>query len=302
MDISGIGALNVDKIYRVPRIGKEGEEIPVLDVYEAPGGSAANTVVALARLGLETGFIGVVGKDREGRLILEEMERSGVSTECIEEVEEPTGTVIALVDREGERTMYAYPGANNMLEINESNLECVRKSAYLHLSSFVMDESFLAQSKILQSTEAQRISFSPGMLYARHRCLLELKELIARSDVIFLNREEAFHLTGNRYKRGAEELVRLGAGMVAVTLGEEGCYIKTAGEVLRVEGEKAEPVDTTGAGDAFAAGFLYGLIKGYEYKVCGRIGNFMAARCIERLGARAGLPHRNGLEDFLAEL
>jgi len=299
MQVSGIGALNVDRIYRVPRIGREGEELPVLGVFEAPGGSAANTTVALSRLGISTGFIGVVGRDREGRLILEEMEREGVDTSCISRVEEPTGTIIALVDEEGERTMYAHPGANNELEVKEGNLKCALDSEYLHMSSFVMDRSFLQQLDLLHQAEAQKISFSPGMLYSRHRCLLELKDFISRSEVIFLNREEAFELTGSRYPQGARELVRMGARNVVVTLGKEGCYICSGEEELGVKGEEVKVVDTTGAGDAFAAGYMWGMIGGYEQELRGRIGNYVAARCIESIGAREGLPYEGEVEKWI---
>ncbi len=302
MDVVGIGALNVDKIYRVPRIGREGEELPVLEALEAPGGSAANTIVALSRLGLSTGFIGTIGDDSDGNFILNDLEREGVNTECIERVKEHTGVIIALVDEKGERTMYAYPGANDTFKVKDFNLKCAKNADYLHLSSFVGETSFLSQLELLENIEDRKVSFAPGMLYAKYRCLLELRDIIARSKIIFLNREETFHLTGNQYKKGAKDLIMMGAEMVAVTLGKEGCYIRTKEKEIKVEAEEVKVVDTTGAGDAFAAGFLYGLINNYEPEICARIGNFVAARCIEHLGARAGLPNKEALQEFIEKL
>ncbi|GBE55785.1 MAG TPA: carbohydrate kinase family protein [Euryarchaeota archaeon] len=301
MDVAGIGALNMDKIYRVPRIAREGEELPVIEVYEASGGSAANTIVALSRMGISTGFIGVVGKDSEGRKILRDMVKEGVNTECMEKFGGHTGVIIVLVDNNGERTMYAYPGVNNLFEIKDSMLRCAENAKYLHVSSFVGEKSFLSQLDLIQNLK-NKISFAPGMLYTKYKNLSELRDFISKSKVIFLNREEASYLTGKQYENGARDLIMMGAEIVAVTLGRDGCYIRTGDKEIRVEAENVRVVDTTGAGDAFAAGFLYGLVRGYEPETCARLGNFTAARCTEHLGARDGLPFKEAVEEFITRL
>ncbi|WP_457555037.1 carbohydrate kinase family protein [Candidatus Pyrohabitans sp.] len=195
--------------------------------------------------------------------------------------------------------MYAYPGANDLLKLTEEAIAYASRARYLHFSSFVGDYGLEAQRALLAK---QRLSFAPGMLYARERCLVELKELISASEVIFLNRDEAFHLTGNEYERRAEMLLDMGAKMVVVTLGEEGCVIASGSGRIRVPALKTKVVDTTGAGDAFATGFLYGLLKGYDLETCRKLGNFVAARCIAKVGARAGLPTKREVEEFLEGL
>ena len=258
--------------------------------------------MGLARLGARTGFIGAVGRDSDGDFLIAELQREGVDTSAIERVDAATGIIIALVDEKGERSMYAYPGANDLLKLSEKSIAYASRARYLHFSSFVGDYGLEVQRALLAKLEKQKLSFAPGMLYAKERCLVELKEFISASEVIFLNRDEAFHLTGNEYRRGAEMLLHMGTRIVVVTLGGEGCFIACGEEKLHVPGIKTKVVDTTGAGDAFAAGFLYGLIKGFDLETCGKLGNFVAARCISHMGARAGLPTKREVEEFLEGL
>jgi ribokinase len=294
MDVIGIGALNIDKLYIVDRIARIGEEVAIKSLKQAPGGSAANTIVALSRLGLKTGFIGRVGRDREGDFLLGDLEREGVDTGGVARVNDPTGLIVGFVDKEGERVLYAYPGANDTLAIDQKNLDYAKKARFLHLSSFVGERSYQAQKKLLKELTGVGISFAPGMLYVRKK-LKALELMIRKSSVIFLNREETELLTGEDYTRGVDELLGMGAGMVAVTLGKKGCYIAGEGESHTIGGVPTKAVDTTGAGDAFAAGFLYGLLKGKGLEECGRIGNWVASRCIAEVGARAGLPYERDL-------
>jgi ribokinase len=106
-------------------------------------------------------------------------------------------------------------------------------------------------------------------------------------------------LTDKSYERAADELLGMGAEVIVVTLGEGGCYVASSQTSHIIEAYKTKVVDTTGAGDAFAAGFLYGLLRGKSLPECGRLGNWVAARCISKAGARAGLPYRDELASFL---
>lgn len=299
MEVIGIGALNFDRLYRVPRAAGPGEELRVLERFTGGGGSAANTIVGLARLGVKTGFIGVVGEDREGELLLEELRRERVDTEGVTRIKGRTGEIIGVVDNRGERILYAYPGVNDSLEIDASKLEYAGKARFLHLSSFVGEPSYHAQKNLLKLRN--KISFSPGTLYAR-KGIAELKAVIKRSEVVFLNREELRLLTGEELKPGVKKLLEAGAKAVAVTLGEKGCYIASTELEETVPGYPVKVVDTTGAGDAFAAGFLYGMLQDLEPPECGKLGNKLASLCIAAMGARTGLPRREEIEDFISAL
>jgi len=290
VEIIGIGALNIDKLYLVERIGAAGEEIGIDSASEQPGGSAANTIAALARLGIKTGFIGRVGDDADGAYLRSEMAKEGVDTQGIEVARGRTGSAIVLVDPGGERSMYVHPGVNDALSFTLGNLSYVKSARCLHLSSFVDETIIDVQSEILDRSKAE-ISFAPGMLYAR-RGLDALRGTISKTRVVFLNRDEIEMLTGSGYREGAGELNEVGAEIVAVTLGGDGCYIRTSDAEVSVLSFAARVVDTTGAGDAFCAGFLYGLLNDEPLGVCGRLGNFVAAKCIEAVGAREGLPRK----------
>ena len=288
VEIIGIGALNMDRLYLVERIAEPGEEVRIDAVSEQPGGSAANTIVGLARLGIQTGFIGMVGDDADGARLRLEMERDGVDMQGIGIAHGRTGIAIVLVDGRGERSMYVYPGVNDTLSMTPENLSYAKSAKYLHLSSFAGENQFEMQKSVLKESEV-RISFAPGMLYAQ-KGIDALQEIISQTGIIFLNRDEIEMLTGAGYRNGAERLNEIGAAVVVVTLGRDGCYIRTPDAETAVPGYGARVVDTTGAGDAFCAGFLCGHLNGRPLDECGRLGNRVAARCIEAVGARAGLP------------
>jgi len=289
-DVIGFGALNVDKLYKVNKIAKEDEESFVLGFQEAPGGSAANTIAGLARLGLKTGYIGKVAKDHEGKLLLKDFKREKVDTSGI--IIAPTGrsgVATGYVDVKGQRALYVDPGVNDTLEFGEISLEYASQAEFLHLTSFVGEKPFKAQKRLVKELPNVKVSFDPGEIYAR-KGLAMLKTLVERSFVVFPNESEVKMLTGKGLKEGSEILIRKGAGIVAVKLGEKGCYVTDGNEYHQVEPYKAKVVDTTGAGDAFCAGFLYGLIRGKDLYTCAKLGNFVASRCITETGARTGLP------------
>jgi ribokinase len=291
-DFIGFGALNVDKLYKVDKIASAEEESFIYSFKEACGGSAANTIVGLARLGLKTGYIGKLAVDNEGKRLLEEFKREGVDVRGI--VVSKTGrsgTVLGFVDLKGERALYVDPGVNDTLGFEEINMEYALKTKFLHLTSFVGETPFQAQKKLVESLpKSVKLTIDPGELYAR-RGLSGLKFVLDRAFAVMPNAGELKLLTGeDNYKEGAEKLLAEGVKIVAVKLGRKGCYLTNGEEEYMVPPFKVQAVDTTGAGDAFSAGFLYGLATNRPLKQCGEIGNFVASRCITQIGARNGLP------------
>lgn len=300
-DVIGFGALNVDRFYCVNKIAREGEESFILSMNEAPGGSAANTIVGLARLGAKVGFVGKVAQDHEGELLLSDFKRENVSTEGIVVADHGhSGTVSAFIDIKGERALYVHPSVNDSLTLNEINFNYAKQTKFLHLTS--MDEKpFQAQKKLIEELPNVRVSFDPGEIYAR-KGLSKLKPIIKRSFVVMPSENELKMLTGQNFKRGAATLLKEGARIVAVKLGQKGCYIANGKENHVIPAIGTKVIDTTGAGDAFCAGFLYGLIKNKDLYECGRLGNFVASRCISKVGARTGLPRTSDLGRFILEL
>ncbi len=293
VDIIGIGALNYDRLYAVGKIALGGGEESAGAPTEAPGGSAANTIAGLSRLGIRTGLIGTVGRDKEGDFILADLKKEKVDTSCVRMAEGQTGAIIGFVDGSGERALYAYPGVNDSLNITKKCERYARSARYVHLSSFVGGDALKAQKKILK-VKGPKISFAPGALYAKK--FRSIKPLIKRSSILFLNREEAELMTKKGYRDAATELAKVGADIVAVTLGNKGCYVLDESGNYSVKAYKSRAIDTTGAGDAFAAGFLHGILSGKDIKICAKMGNWAASRCVSRNGAREGLPYKRDLK------
>ncbi len=189
------------------------------------------------------------------------------------------------------------------MEIDDINLDFIAKSDFLHLTSFVNDDQLNLQKKMVESlNERTKLCFSPGSLYAKLG-FSAISSIINKTHVMFLNEAEAKILTGcDSYEEASENLIEKGCKVTVVTLGEKGCYITDGSQKVHVNAFETDVVDTTGAGDAFCAGFLYGLSQERELAICGKIGNFIASRCISKIGARTGLLNQEELEKGITDL
>jgi ribokinase len=292
LDVIGFGALNVDRLFKVNRIAAAEDESVVTGYVEACGGSAANTMVSLARLGRKVGFIGKIGRDSEGRMLTEDFGKEGVDTKGIITAKHGrSGKVMGFVDKYGQRALYIDPGVNNAISFQEIDIGYASNTHFLHLSSFAGDKSFEAQKKLLEKLpEEVKVSFDPGALYSRFG-MVKLRTIIDKTYLMMPNAGELAALTGETdYKIGARLLFDKGVRVVAVKLGSNGCYVTDGKEGQAVEPYRVKVVDTTGAGDAFDAGFILGLLLRKSLYKAGKIGNFVASRCIATMGARPGLP------------
>ncbi|MFC1897155.1 carbohydrate kinase family protein [Chloroflexota bacterium] len=315
--VVGLGALNVDQMYRVERILDDGEAV-VNEAKSFPGGSAANTIYGLAKLGVTTGHTGVVGSDEEGKMLLHDFQKAGVDTSQIRvKPEVKTGSVLCLSDKLGRRSLYVVPGANSLLTLDDLDLNYINQAKWLHLSSFADDRQFKVLFELIDKLDSSvKLSFAPGVLHAVKELAI-LSPILNRTHLLFANQREIWHLTGEDVINGAKSCLKQGCHMVTVTLGK-GMSIKlghrtvTAVAYIRdAENEYAiEPssrdmiseVDATGAGDAFAAGFLYGLLREKELNECGNLGDIVARFSLTKLGAREGLPTINKLKQRYHEL
>ena len=305
IEVVGLGALNIDHMYRVERILADGEAV-VNEAKSFPGGSAANTIYGLAKLGVNTGYTGVVGGDAEGKILLQDFQKVGVDTSQIRvKPEAKTGSVLCLSDRLGRRSLYVIPGANNLLTIDDLDLTYINQAKWLHLSSFADDRQFKVLLELIDRLDSSvKLSFAPGVLHAIKELAI-LSPILNRTHLLFVNQREMRHLTGEDVIAGAESCLKQGCRMVVVTLGkgmrlELGhrtvtavCYIRDAENEYAIEPSRQDiisEVDATGAGDAFAAGFLYGLLKGKGLNECGCLGDIVARFSLTKLGAREGLP------------
>ncbi|MFC1592642.1 carbohydrate kinase family protein [Candidatus Omnitrophota bacterium] len=301
IDVVGLGALNIDCLYKVEHILNDGEAV-VEETKLSPGGSAANTIYGLAKLGVNTGFTGVVGDDDEGKMTLEDFQKVGVDTSQIGiKSRAETGSVVCLSDRLGKRSLYVMPRANNLLTIDDLDLTYINQAKMLHISAFVDDRQFDVLLELVGKLDLSvKISFSPGALYSS-KGLNALTPILTRTHALFINESEIQQLTKEDVATGAESCLKQGCHMVAVTLGKginhktvtATSYIRDSNYEYVIEpGNKniISALDTTGAGDAFATGFLYGLLNGKGLEECGRLGDITSRFSITKMGAREGLP------------
>ncbi len=290
LQVIGFGALNMDYLYKVDRLVLDGET-GIQHTTRSPGGSAANTIYGLSRLGAKVGLLGAVGDDEDGRAILSDLKQSGVDISHVRIVDGvSTGSAIGFVDETGRRALYVSPGANSRIEREDIELAYVAQASILHLTSFVDEKQLAVQGWLVEEVPPQvQVSFAPGSLYTK-RGADALSTILRRTDFLFVNEDEVEDLGG------LGSLLDRGCQVVAITLGEKGCRVVRATapgcpeEDHLIEAVATPVVDTTGAGDAFAAGFLYGVLGGKDLFTCGRLGNLVASRAIAAMGARTNLP------------
>ena len=321
IEITGLGALNIDHLYKVERILDDGETV-VSEAKSSPGGSAANTIYGLAKLGVNAGFTGVVGDDAEGKILIQDFQKAGVDTSQIRvKPRVKTGSVVCLSDRLGRRSLYVTPGANNLLTMDDLDLTYINRARMLHLSSFADDRQFKILLELMDRLDlSTKLSFAPGALYAK-KGLKALAPILSRTHILFINRNEIKQLTGEDIINGAESCLKQGCSIIVVTLGKgislelgKGIshktviatgYIRDAKTEHAIQSSNQDVVsqaDTTGAGDAFATGFLYGLLRGKGLEECGRLGDIVARFSITKLGTRQGFPTLNQLAQRYREL
>jgi ribokinase len=289
-EVLGFGALNRDVLYRVPEILLDGETI-VQSVTVTSGGSAANTCRALARWGVGTGFVGAVGDDPDGRAMLADLRDSGIDISQVRiKPGAPTGRVMGLVDPQGRRALYVEPGANDCLGQSDINMEAIAQARLMHFASFVGPAQLTLQEWLAeQLSPSATLSFAPGQIYTRLG-RERLGRILRRTAVLFVNESEAQQLGG------VESLCRCGCEVVVETLGSRGSRVTFAGGSFHTPAFPSAVVDTTGAGDAFAAGFLFGWLREKPPETCARWGNWTASRVIQAPGANSNLPTAEKLE------
>jgi len=299
IEVIGIGAMNMDQVYSVERILGDGETT-VEEFRQSPGGSAVNTIYALSKLGISTGFIGAVGDDKAGEALVRDLESVGVDVSQVKVMRGArTGLVQCFSDKRGRRALYVLPGANSLL--TGADMDYIGQAKILHLSSFADKEQLVIHKELVAKIPPSiKVSFAPGSIYAA-KGISALESIIKKSHIMFLNREEAEELTCTDFQPGAQRLRKLGCQIVAVTLGagmRKGnttatCYVASSEGEYMIEAKttKKKPGgDTIGAGDAFAAGFLYGFLRSKDLSECGHLGDMLARLSTRKIGARAGLP------------
>ncbi|HLJ00784.1 MAG TPA: adenosine kinase [Bradyrhizobium sp.] len=275
---------------------------------EMSGGSAANTIVGVASLGARAAYIGKVRDDQIGRLYTHDIRAAGVAFETKPAAGGPaTGCSYILVTADGERTMNTYLGAAQDLTPADIDADQIAASALIYLEGYLWDPTSAKEAFVKASTIAHQagrqvaLTLSDSFCVDRYRD--EFLQLMREGtvDLVFANEAELHSLYQTSDFETALKQLRSDIGLAAVTRSEKGCVVASKQGVLAVPAFPIDKiVDTTGAGDLFAAGFLFGLSRGVEYENAGRLGALAAAEVIQHIGARPQtalkeLAQQNGL-------
>jgi sugar/nucleoside kinase (ribokinase family) len=268
---------------------------------EVSGGSAANTIVGVAGFGAQAGFVGKVKDDELGRAFAHDIRAAGVAFDTPPAADGPsTARCYIMVTPDGERTMNTYLGAAQDLHPNDVDADTVAASAIIYLEGYLWDpphakEAFRKAAKIAHDAKRQvALTLSDAFCVGRYRA--EFLDLIRSGtvDLVFANESELLSLYETSSFDSAVAALRNEAKLAVVTRSEKGCAVVSKAGVEAVPAAPIEKlVDATGAGDLFAAGFLFGLARGRDHKTAARLGAIAAAEVIQHIGARPEVSLKN---------
>ncbi|MDR2293237.1 MAG: adenosine kinase [Prevotellaceae bacterium] len=263
------------------------------------GGSAANTVNGLSKLGIKTAFIGKTGKDELGNFFINDMKKNGTTPKLLT-TEKTTGNCKVLITPDGERTMCTYLGA--AIDLNEKDLyhEQFEGYDYLHIEGYLVQNHGLMK-RALELAKRHRITISLDM--ASFNVVAENKKFMSEIlnkyvDIIFANEEEARIFTGREPQEALEILAEI-CKIAIVKIGSAGSYVKQGNEFYKIKAISAKAIDATGAGDLYASGFLYGMAKKLPIEICGEIGSLCAGNIVEVVGTKLSDEKWNNIKKIL---
>ncbi|TGN19483.1 adenosine kinase [Leptospira idonii] len=255
------------------------------------GGSAANTMIAIANSGGTCCYTGKVTKDTYGEFYKKDMEEAGVFFETTPDANGHTGTCVVLTTPDAERTMLTSLGISTSLTPEDIDIERLKASQYVYVEGYLWDGDSTKKASELTMNSAKANNVKVAFTYSDPFCVNRSRDEFIRLtkdyvDVVFCNTEEGLALSGKKDPAEAVAYIGTLSPMVFMTAGKEGAYVVENGKVELVPGFPVKPIDTTGAGDAFAAGVLYGLTHGFSPKKAARWGNYVASRIVQEVGPR----------------
>ncbi len=252
----------------------------------ASGGSAANTIHGLAKLGVETAFIGTVGEDETGDFFHNDLISNNITPLLIKS-KSPSGIANAMISKDGERTFGTFLGAAIELSANHLKDEQFADYDILHVEGYLVQNHELLEAILKMSKKnGLKVSIDLASYNVVEDNLDFLKDMVEKYvDIVFANEEEAKAFTGLEPEDALDAISKV-TDIAIVKVGKKGSMIKQGDTTVTVDVREIEPIDTTGAGDIYAAGFLYGLVNNLGFKKSGEIGSLLASTVIENIGAK----------------
>ncbi|HET6559397.1 MAG TPA: adenosine kinase [Prolixibacteraceae bacterium] len=250
------------------------------------GGSAANTIHGIAKLGGQCGYIGKISDDEMGQFYVRDFAENHIQTHFFYS-ETGTGHATALISNDSERTFGTYLGAALELIPQEMKAEIIGRYGIMHIEGYLVQNHALIEAAMRTAKEnGLLVSIDMASFNIVEQNLEFLHEIILKYvDIVFANEEEALSLTGKNPLEAVADIARM-CSIAVVKLGAQGSVIKTGERLIRIEAIPANSIDTTGAGDIYAAGFLYAMTQDLDLEVAGKIGSLLAANVVEVMGAK----------------
>jgi len=254
------------------------------------GGSAANTILAVADFGGQTAYAGKVAQDEIGDFFVADLRKMGVHIEVPANTGS-SGTCVILITEDAERTMLTTLGVSSTLSPDDIDEEAIKNAKYVYIEGYLWTEEApkAAALKAMEIAKANgvKVAFTvsdPFLINLFRDDFIKLIE--GPVDLLFCNEEEAKSLAQKDDPVECAQWLHEHSDNVAMTLGANGSIIMHEGEVIAIEGVDTKAIDTTGAGDMYAGGVLYGITQGMSWKQAGHLGSHAAARIVSQLGAR----------------
>jgi len=263
---------------------------------EASGGSAANTISGIASFGGRAAYIGRIRDDQLGTVFAHDLRATGATFRCSPATDgPPTGRCLIVVTPDAQRTMNTYLGSSEFLGPEDVDSELIAAAKVTYLEGYLFDrpeaqEAYWKASRVAHEA-GRRVSLTLSDTFCVERHKEAWRSLVAdQVDVLFANEGEAMALYDVTTLDEVIECVQADVEIGAVTCGPKGSLVLHDGAVVRVDAHPVpKVVDTTGAGDLYAAGFLYGLTSGRDLEACGRLGSVAASAVLGHTGPRPGL-------------
>ena len=258
-------------------------------ISEVAGGSCANTIYGIAYLGGKSAFCGVIGDDDHGKTYELSFSHENIKHN-LSKVETNTGHAVTLITKDGQRTFATHLGAAIHFKNHHVIEEDIKNAKILHLEAYQIegDDSYNAMLSAIEIAKENGTKISmdlsdPGLIRRQKERIQDLIE--NHVDIVFANEEEAREFTKEE-PRDALDILANHCEIAVVKLGGDGSLIKSHPEIIEIPANKVDPVDTTGAGDMYAAGFLYGITNGKSLKESGEIASEHATQVVTQIGAR----------------
>ncbi len=252
-----------------------------------PGGSACNTIVGIGKLGGAARFVGKCGKGEMGELIESDLKKQNVVPDLFRS-DSPTGRVLSIISPDAQRSMFTYLGASAETRPEDISEKLFKDAAVVHMEGYLLFNPELIEAAL---TTAKSVGAKISLDLASFTVVEESKELLEQLvdsyvDILIANEDEACAFTGYSDEHLAIEALSEQSDIAVLKVGSRGSYVSHAGSTIAIKSMgDGNALDTTGAGDMWAAGFLYGLVNGYALEKCGRLGSACGFEVCQVVGA-----------------